>query len=330
MASNSIEFTFTRRHVGRTVQACAAAVAAYLVISGVMGSWYVLEAKNGEQAVIQRFGRYHLTVTESGLHFKLPFGIDTATIERVQEVRRVEVGFRSAGTAPPTPPGRMAAAIDDTEHSVSITRDHNLVDAEYVVQYEISDLKKYLFQSSSPDWTVSQTIKAVVRDIVANRDIDDILTSGRDGMQQEALEAVQKLLDGYDVGVRVRAVQFQDVHAPRTVIPAFDDVQKAKEERETSINEGKRYTNTVLPRAEGEAQKMITEAEGYKIRRVNEAKGDALRFQALLESYRRDPVLTRRQLYLQAMNEILPGLDKMIIDGEPGRFLLPMERKEKK
>lgn len=326
MAMDPFEVKLTKESIGRTIQVVAAVVAGYIVISGLVGSWYVLEARNGEQAVIQRFGRYHATVSESGLHFKLPFGMDTVTIERVQEVRRVEVGFQSAGHTPLRPPGRMVTAKDDEEHSISITRDHNLVDAEYVVQYEISDLKKYLFQSSQPDFTVGQAMKAVIRDIVANRDIDDILTSGRDAMQHEALEAVQKILDAYDIGVRVRAVQFQDVHAPRPVIPAFDDVQKAKEERETLINEGKRYTNTVLPRAEGEAQKIITEAEAYKIRRVNEAKGDALRFHALYERYKKDPVLTRRQLYLQMMAEILPGMDKMIIDGDPGQFLLPVEK----
>lgn len=302
------------------------AVVAVVVIAAASAksAWYTIDATSGEAAVVQRFGRYVATVTEPGLHFKLPFGIDRVAKERVQEVRRVTVGF--GPDDPPSPDPRRRGAVDETEHSVSITRDHNLVDVEYVVQYEISDLRKYLFASAEPDRTVSQAIKAVVRDVVANRDIDDILTSGRDAMQQEAQDELQALLDGYGLGLRVKSVQFQDVHAPGPVIPAFDDVQKAKEEMETSINEGKRYTNTVLPRAEGEARQMVTEAEGYKIRRLNEARGDAARFQALLGRYRENPELTRRQLYLQVMGEVLPGMQKTIIEGDPGRFLLPIEK----
>jgi len=308
------------------------AVAALGVLAGaaliaVQSGWYTLDATSGEAAVVQRFGKYIETVTEPGLHFKLPLGIDKVTKERVQEVRRVTVGFRSEdipGDGDYVQP-RSPRSVGEPEHSVSITKDHNLVNAEYVVQYEISDIRKYLFSAAGPDRTVSQAIKAVVRDVIANRAIDEILTTGRDAMQQEAQQELQILLDKYDIGIRIKSVQFQDVHAPGPVIPAFDDVQKAKEEMETSINEGKRYTNTILPRAQGMAQQMITEAEGYKIRRINEAKGDALRFQSLYDQYKTNRELTRRQLYLQVMSEILPGMQKTIIEGDPGRFLFPLD-----
>lgn len=321
------DFDFSKAHFERIVQLAALAVAIILVFIGVKSCFYTLDAKLGENAVIQRFGKYVTTVEEPGLHFKLPFGIDTVTIQRVREVRRHEVGFRSTGASTSRVAVRQPTFAREPEHAISITRDHNLVDAEYVIQYRISDLKKYLFASDYPDFTVKQAIKAVVRDVVANRDIDDILTTGREAMQQEGIEEVQKILDAYDIGLRVTAVQFQDVHAPKEVISAFDDVQKAKEERETFINEGKRYRNQVVPQAEGQAKQLITDAEAYKIRRVNEARGDAARFQALYERYKKDPELTRRQLYLQIMGEVLPGMQKTIIEGDPGRFLLPIEHK---
>ena len=293
------QIQFSRKQVESAIQFVAAAALILIVVQGLMSCWYKVEGQNGEQAVIQRFGRYERTVAEAGLHFKIPFGIDTVTIERVKEVRRAEVGFRSKQSSRHDFSGRRPVARDEPQHSISITRDHNLVDAEFVVQYEISNLKLYLFKSADPDLTVGQAAKAVMRDVIANRDIDDILTTGRDAMQREALEALQNILDGYNIGIRIMAVQFQDVHAPQRVIPAFNDVQKAKEERETFINEGKLYTNRVIPKAEGEAARVITQAEGYKIRRINEARGDASRFQAIYRRYKVDPELTRRQLYLQ-------------------------------
>ncbi len=324
---NSRDMRFSVRHLERIIQFTALGVLALLAIRTLPECWFTLDAKLGQNAVIQRFGKYHCTIEEPGIHFKLPLGIDTVTVHRVQEVRRHEIGFQTQEYSSRGVTGRRPSVSSEPEHSVSMTRDHNLVDAEYVVQYRISDLRNYLFASADPDWTVQQAIKAVMRDVIANRDIDDILTTGRQEMQLEAMEEVQKLLDAYDIGLRVTAVQFQDVHAPRVVIPAFDDVQKAKEERETFVNEGKRYRNTVVPQAQGEAKKLITEAEAYKIRRINEAQGDAARFHALYERFKKDPELTRRQLYLQVMGEVLPGMEKTIIEGDPGRFLFPIEGK---
>ncbi len=320
-----------RRNFDRGVKIGGAVVLGIFVLLALAGSWYTLDASRGEQAVVQRFGRYVATVSEPGLHFKMPFGIDRVSVERVQEVRRVEIGFRTSGRPEGGHFGSGHHFEPEPDHSVVITRDQNLVDAEYVVQYEISDLRKHLFRASNPHWTVGQAAKAVLREVISNRDIDDILTTGRDAMQQEAQENLQKILDAYDIGVRVKSVQFQDVHAPDRVIPAFNDVQKAKEERETSLNEGKRYTNQVIPKAEAEGQRIVTQAEGYKIRRANEATGDAARFRSLLESYRNNPDLVRRQLYLQVMAEILPGMPKTIIEAESGQFILPLEpgRKEK-
>jgi membrane protease subunit HflK len=309
---------------GKILQIAAGAVALILLAIAAFDSWFVLDAKLGEQAVLQRFGRFKTEVTEPGFHFKMPFGIDTVTVARVQEVRRVEIGFRSTDISERDHPESGPSSVAESEHSIAITKDQNLVDADYVVQYEISSLKDFLFNVSFPDWTVRQAAKATMREIIANRNIDDILTTGRDEMQAEAKEQIQKILDGYKMGVRIKSVQFQDVHAPDEVIPAFNDVQKAKEERETALNEGLRYTNAVIPKAEGLAQKHITEAEAYKIRRINEATGDASRFTAIYEAYKKSPDLTRTTLYLQMMAEVLPGLEKTLIDGDQGSFLLPL------
>ncbi len=320
-----------RRQFERVIQGVAGIVILAALLSALFQSWFTLDARRGEQAIVQRFGRVHAVVTESGIHFKLPFGIDQVSIERVQEVRRIEIGFRSTRGDTENPEGGHVE-VAEPEHSVAITKDQNLVDADYVVQYEISSIRQYLFQASSPDWTVRQAAKAVMRQLIANRTIDDVLTTGRDEMQTQAKEQTQAILDAYDLGVRVKSVQFQDVHAPQPVIPAFDDVQKAKEEKETAINEGKRYTNSILPKAEGEAKRVTTGAEAYKIRRVNEATGDAARFLALYDSYIKNKELTRRQLYLQTMGEVLPGMEKTIIEGDGGPSIwIPLNpRKEKR
>jgi membrane protease subunit HflK len=324
-----LDIDVSRWNVGRVVRLAAAALLAILLIVALFGSWYTLDAKVGEHAVIQRWGKYVGTVTDPGIHLKLPFGIDTVTVERVQVVRRVEVGVSSGGRTRDDDQDRIPEEFREPEHSVVITRDQNLVDAVFVVQFEISDLSKYLFAAHRPEWTVQQAAKAAMREVIANRDIDEILTTARDEMQMEAQEQAQKMLDAYDIGIRIRAVQFQDVHAPNEVIPAFNDVQKAKEEKETRVNEGKRYANTVIPRAEAEAAREVTAAEAYKIRRLNEATGDAARFLSLLERYKSNPALTRRQLYLQVMGEVLPGMQKTILESAPGQFILPLDGERK-
>ncbi len=320
----AVPLNVPRPQPGRVVQVFAVVVAAVLLAIALFDSWFVIDAKSGEHAVLQRFGRFSREVTEPGFHGKLPFGIDTVSIIRVQEVRRVEIGFRSSDLSERDHPESAGRTMAEPEHSIAITKDQNLVDADYVVQYEIRSMKDFLFNVSYPDWTVRQAAKAVLREIIANRNIDDILTTGRDEMQAEAKDQLQKLLDGYKIGVKVISVQFQDVHAPDAVIPAFNDVQKAKEERETAINEGRRVANQVIPKAEGQAKKLITEAEAYKIRRLNEATGDASRFASIHEAYLKSPALTRSQLYLQAMGEILPGLEKTLVDGE-GNLLMPVQ-----
>lgn len=301
----------------KTVAALAALIILLILFpSFSLSMFYKLDGQNGQQGVVQRFGRLVRIETEPGIHMKLPWPIEQLSVESTTEIRRVEIGFSTVDE-------RLREYRDEAEHSICITRDQNLVDAEFSVQYRVHDPGKFLFNVDDPERCVSQVAKAVMRSVIASRTIDDILVGERAVMQDEAMHELQRILDSYDMGVEVVTVQYQDVHAPAPVVEAFSDVQRAREDKETAINQGKRIMNSKVPVAEGEAARILAEAEGYRAQKVNEAKGDAARFLAVLERYQQNPTLVRRQLHLQVMQEILPLLDKTIVDGnlKAGLFL---------
>jgi membrane protease subunit HflK len=275
--------------------------------SFTLSLFYKLDGQRGEQAVIQRFGKFTRIESEPGVHLKLPWPIEKCTELSTTEILRAEIGFSSMDA-------RSTRFRDEAEHSVCITRDQNLVDAEFVVQYQVREPDKYLFSVDDPASAVTQVAKAVMRSVIASRTIDDILVGERAAMQDDAMREIQRTLDDYRMGVRVVTVQYQDVHAPTPVIEAFSDVQRAREDKETLINEGKRYQNSRIPVAEGEAARTVAEAEAYHVQKVNEAKGDAARFLAVQERYKQNATLVRRQLYLQVMEEVLPGVEKIVVD----------------
>ncbi len=279
----------------------------FLALWAVPSMVYKLDDRKGEQVVIQRFGRFVRTESDAGVNLKLPWPIESGTVVSTSEIHRLEVGFTTTSI-------EQEDFKDQPEHSVSITRDQNLVDAEYTVQWQVKDPAAYLFQVAQVERTVSQVAQTVMRGIVANRDVDEILVGDRNAMQNEAREEMQRILDAYQSGVQLLNVQFQDVHAPQQVVEAFNDVQRAKEDMETAQNEGRRIYNERIPVAEGDALRILAEAEAYRVRRVNEAKGDAGRFLAILAQYRTNPDLVRRQLHLEAMQEVLPRLKKTIVD----------------
>ena len=265
-----------------------------------------------EVGVVQRFGKYDRTV-QSGLNYHMPFPIETVKTPKVTEVKRIEVGFRTVGK-------NQYRTVE--RESLMLTGDENIVDAELIVQYKIKEPINYLFNFVGPELTMREAAEASLRTVVGRHNIDEALTSGKLMIQEETKELLQSILDKYETGVQVVAVQLQDVSPPKQVIDAFKDVASAKEDKNRMINEAEGYRNDIIPKARGEAQAMIREAEGFRESRIARAEGDVAKFKAILKEYSKAKDVTRERLYLEAMEEILPGLEKYIVpNGEDGNLL---------
>ena len=265
-----------------------------------------------EVGVVQRFGKYDRTV-QSGLNYHMPFPIETVKTPKVTEVKRIEVGFRTVGK-------NQYRTVE--RESLMLTGDENIVDAELIVQYKIKEPINYLFNFIGPELTMREAAEASLRTVVGRHNIDEALTSGKLMIQEETKELLQSILDKYETGIQVVAVQLQDVSPPKQVIDAFKDVASAKEDKNRMINEAEGYRNDIIPKARGEAQAMIREAEGFRESRIARAEGDVAKFKAILKEYSKAKDVTRERLYLEAMEEILPGLEKYIVpNGEDGNLL---------
>ena len=265
-----------------------------------------------EVGVVQRFGKVN-RVAQSGLRFHMPFPIETVQIPKVTEVKRIEIGFRTVGK-------NQFRTVE--QESIMLTGDENIVDAEMIVQYKLKDPEAYLFNFVRPILTVREASEASLRTVVGRHGIDETLTSGKLMIQEETKALLQSILDKYNSGILVVAVQLQDVSPPKTVIAAFKDVASAKEDKNRLINEAEGYRNDVIPKARGEAQAMIREAEGFKEARIKRSEGDVAKFKAMLKEYKKAKSITKKRLYLEAMEDILPGIEKFIVpDGEGGNLL---------
>ena len=265
-----------------------------------------------EVGVVQRFGKY-IRMAQSGLNYHMPFPIETVKTPKVTEVKRIEIGFRTIGK-------NQYRTVE--RESLMLTGDENIVDAELIVQYKIKEPINYLFNFIGPELTMREASEASLRTVVGRHNIDEALTSGKLMIQEETKELLQSILDKYETGIQVVAVQLQDVSPPKQVIDSFKDVASAKEDKNRMINEAEGYRNNVIPKARGEAQSMILEAEGFRESRISRAEGDVAKFKAILKEYSKAKDVTRKRLYLEAMEEILPGLEKYIVpSGEDGNLL---------
>ena len=265
-----------------------------------------------EVGVIRTFGEF-TRVTQSGLNWKFPSPIETANTPKVTEVKRIEFGFRSLKN------GQYRTV---EKESLMLTGDENIVDAEMIVQYKIKDPVKYLFNIVEPELTVREASEASLRTVVGRNKIDETLTTGKFTIQEETKEQVQSILDKYESGIHIVAVQLQDVSPPKEVIGAFKDVASAKEDKNRMINQAEGYRNDVIPKARGEAEAMIRDAEGFKESRIKRAEGDATKFTTILKEYKKAKSITEKRLYLETMEKVLPGIDKIIIpDKESGNML---------
>lgn len=295
-------------------------VAALLVIWLATGFYTV---GPGEQAAVRLFGKFQGT-EEPGLKWYFPAPVGTRNVENVLETKRMELGFRSE------------PRIDIPVESTMITGDLNIVDVELVVQYKISDLEKFLFRVDDPGdpdrdpregrpdgRTLKDATEAALRQVVGQRAIDDVLTVGKEAVQQDTLTLLQQIVDSYDTGIEILQVALQEVTPPDAVRAAFDDVVAARSDQETRVNQANAFEQDQIPRAQGAAQQTVQAAEAFKQARIARARGEAEEFLAILAEYAQSQDVTRTRLFLEAMEEILPGVRIFVIDPEAGSGVLP-------
>lgn len=284
----------------------------------IFSSFYTVDAN--EVGVIQRFGKI-VRQTNPGLHFKLPFGIETAKMVPIKTIFKEEFGFRTLQAGVRT---RYARGNYQNE-SLMLTGDLNIADVEWIVQFQIKDPIKYLFAIRNPEKTLRDLSQSVMRLVVGNKTVSDVLTMGRIEIAQAVEEKLQILLDNpYQTGLHVNTVKLQDVNPPESVKPAFNAVNEARQTKEQTINEAWSSYNEIIPAAKGEAKGTIAKAEGYALKRVNEAEGDADRFKSIWEEYRKSKDVTRQRLYLEMMEEVLPEIDQIYVVDSEQKGLVPL------
>lgn len=280
---------------------------AIAVLVGVLTCFYTVGPDG--RAVVKRFGEVR-GVRDPGLHFKLPFWIDRHYFVPTERVLKEEFGFRTAGEGPRTTYDKLP---QHRSESLMLTGDLKVIDVEWVVQYRITDPDRFLHSVYDPPSTIRDISEAVMRRIVGNSLGSAVLTEKRVQVAEQVRDEMQEILDTFNMGVTIRTVELQDVNPPDAVKAAFNEVNRAEQERERFINEAERDRNTVVPRARGEALQLVKAAQGYRAERVNRAKGEAARFQSILEEYRNAPEVTRRRLYLEMIDSVLPNLGRTYV-----------------
>jgi membrane protease subunit HflK len=287
-----------------------------LIGLGAWTSYYTVPSDS--VAVVQRFGKY-LKEVPPGLHFKLPLGIDTATIVPVKRQLKQEFGFATPGATDPYQTSR-----EGKRETQMVTGDLNAALVEWVVQYRISDPVKFLFDVREPSKTLRDVSESVMREVVGDRTVDEVITIGRQEIEIEALTKMQALSTKYAMGLSIDQVQLKNINPPEPVQESFNEVNQAQQEKEKLINEARRDYNKVIPLAEGEKDQRIREADGYRLKRINEAEGDAARFSALFAEYSKAPEVTRRRIYIETLQDVLPAIRSKIIVDEKTRSILPL------
>lgn len=271
-----------------------------------------------QRGIVLRFGQ-HIATTDPGVHWHWPYPFETVLRPKVTEVQRVEIGFRTID------PGSPARYADVASESLMLTGDENIIDIDLVVQYRIADPTKFLFRVRHLADTVKSAAEAALREVIGRRRIDEALTVGKLDIQEETKVLLQSILNAYDAGVYIVAVQLQDVQPPKQVLDAFKDVASAREERSRLINEAEGYRNAVIPEVRGKVETVLREAEAYREEKIRRAQGEAQRFLQILQEYRKARDVTRKRLVLETLEEVLPQMEKIIIEEGVGNTnLLPV------
>ncbi len=289
---------------------------AILLILIAYTSIYTVQAES--QGVVLRFGKYSKTV-EPGLRFKLPFGIDTVELVPVKRQLKQEFGFGTEGATNLT----QFSSQQEQERSM-VTGDLNAASVEWIIQYRIREPDLYLFKVREPADTLRDISESVMRTVVGDRTVDEVITVGRQEIEVEALAQLQALVDKYELGLSIDQVQLKNVNPPIPVQPSFNEVNQAQQEREQLINVANGEYNKVVPRASGEAEQKTQAAEGYALKRVNEAEGDVSRFKAVFAEFMKAPEVTKRRIYIETMQKTVPKLGRKVIIDEKANQILPL------
>lgn len=288
----------------------------------LFSGFYIVDAE--EQAVITRFGKFHRTA-DPGLNYRIPSPIEQDIKQKVTRIEREEVGFRSTGS---TSAGnyvqtRTTAQRNIPEESLMLTGDENIVDINFEVQWKIRNIKDFVFNVYRPKDTVKSAAESAMREVIGNTPIAAALAEGRSTIESKSKDLLQKTLDSYGAGVEIVRLQMLKVDPPAQVVDAFRDVQTARADKEREINQAQAYQNDIIPRARGDASRLVQEAEGYKQEVIARSKGDASRFVAVYEEYKGAKDVTKQRLYMETMEDILQGMDKIIIDSKGSQGVLP-------
>ena len=286
----------------------------YLVIIGLLiwlaTGFYRVEPN--EQGVELLFGKWNQTTTVPGLHYFFPTPIGKVLTPKVEDVRKINVGYRSA-----TEMGFNSGSNAERnilEESLMLTGDQNIVDVNFTVLYKIKDAGKFLFKLRNPETTVKDMAESVMREVVGQRELEFLLTGGRQEVEQVVRNELQDILDEYESGVLVQSIQLQSVNPPALVIDAFDEVQRARQDKERLVNEANSYLNKIVPNARGDAAKLVQEATAYKEQVIKQAEGVAQNFVDVYNSYKEAKYVTRQRIYLETLTEVLEGPNKIILD----------------
>ncbi len=289
-----------------------------LILWSLVSMFYTVPAES--VGVIQRFGHYH-GESDPGLHFKIPFGIDRITLVPVKRQLKQEFGFSTPGATfsdQGSSPGQWSL------ETTMVTGDLNTALVEWIIQFRIEVPFDFLFKVRNPGSALRDVSESVMREVIGDRTVDEVLTIGRQGIETTAQIKLQNAVNSYEMGLRIDQVQLKNVNPPEPVQASFDRVNEAQQERERMINIARGEYNKAVPRARGEADQKTEAAQGYAIQRVNEAQGDVKRFNALLFEYLKAPEVTKRRLYLETMSEVLPRVETKVIVDESATSVLPL------
>ena len=273
--------------------------------------FYIVD--QGSRGVVLRFGK-NTEVTMPGPRWHIPYPIESAEVVNLEQVRTIEVGYRSAGDA--------AARSKELRESLMLTDDENIIDLQFAVQYNLKSVEDFLFNNRSAESSVRGAAETAIREIVGKSKMDFALYEGREEMAVKAKKLMQEILDRYNTGINVTSVTMQNAQPPEQVQASFDDAVKAKQDLERQKNEGQAYANDIIPKAKGTASRLTAEAQGYRLRVENEAKGNASRFEQILTQYNRAPEVMRDRLYIEAQEQILSSVSKVFIDQKNSNNLL--------
>ncbi|MBT4923616.1 MAG: FtsH protease activity modulator HflK [Candidatus Thioglobus sp.] len=288
-----------------------------LLVWGLSGIYIIDPAEKG---VVLRFGAFQ-EETSQGPHWHLPFPIETLNRINVEQIRTAEIGYRNVVS------GSRRFGGNVSSESLMLTKDENMIDAKFAVQYKINDVQAYLFNVANPDTTLRHVAESAIRQVVGKNTMDYILTEGRMDIADSIRQRSQELLDMYEIGLQITTVNMQDAQPPEQVQASFSDAVKAREDKQRLINEAQTYANDILPKSRGKAARMLEESKAYKSEVVSKSEGESSRFKQILMEFEKAPEVTRERLYRETMEVVLANTSKVVVDSKANSMMyLPIDK----